>query len=100
MNDVKDVNEDEPFIENVYDCVGNYHLQYLMIISQDPLCAEKRFSTVYSLMIVKIAKDEDAETYFAYDVARSPETARSILCVMRDNTVTPCTAYEVLDEIL
>ncbi len=90
----------ETLSETVYDHLGQYYLQYCMVVTEDPVPQNEEYGTVFSLAVIKTASTEETETYFAYDVARSYDSARRIMCVMRNNTVTPCTVKDVLDDIL
>lgn len=91
----KEILEEKVFNENM----GAY-LQYALIATQDMMPPEKNLETVYSILIVKTAATHDSESFFIYDVARTPERARYIFDIMRDNSVTPCTAAEVLEDLL
>lgn len=90
----------EAFSETVYDRLGQYYLQYCILVTEDPIPLNEEYSKVFSLAVIKTSVTEDVESYFAYDVARSYESAERIMCVMRNNTVTPCTVKEVLDDVL
>lgn len=90
----------DTFGETVYDHLGQYFLQYCIIVSDDPVPQHKEYSRVFSLAVIKTGVNEETESYFAYDVARSYDSAKRIMCVMRNNTVTPCTVKDVLDDVL
>ena len=94
------VEEAQTFSVTVYDDVGSYYLQYIMISSSDITADMEELSTVYSLLIIKTEGPEEPERIFVYDIARSYDRAYEILTILKNNTVTPCTVKEVLDDIL
>ena len=81
-------------------------LQYKLISTTDPLCpggAGSRYSTVYSILIIKTECDRYGatdETVFIYDVTRSRDTADKLLSMLSRGHVTPTTAKDIIDDLL
>lgn len=92
--------EPQTFSEAVYDDIGEYYLQYIVIGSKDFTVGNENLCNVYSLLVIKMGESAEAERFFAYDIARSYDRAYEILSVLKCNTVTPCAVSEILDEIL
>ena len=98
---MKDMSEaSQTFKGTVYEEIGKYYLQYIIIESKDYTASSEEVKRVYSLLLVKSGEVDDTESVFVYDVARSYNRAYEILSVLKNNTVTPCTVTEVLDDIL
>ena len=54
----------------------------------------------WSMAIIKLQNDSEIETRFLYDVARDAETANRMAEIFCRNTVTPCLAGEVIEDML
>ncbi len=71
------------------------------IVCTDDLCpCDPRYDKVYSLLVVGYCGGEAQETTFVYDITRTYERAGEIAELLCRNRVTPCTVYEVLDDVL
>ncbi len=90
----------ETFIERTCENGGGFILQYSILCTQDPVIMNPELNVVYSLLIVKHAAFDEVERFFAYDITRNAEKALHIIDMMHNNSVTPCTAYEILEELL
>ena len=71
------------------------------ILSTDDVCPrDPRYTKVYSLLVVGYCGGEVQESVFVYDITRTDERAGEIAELLCRNRVTPCTVYEVLDDVL
>ncbi len=80
--------------------VPGLSLQYLLICTVDKYAADPQLKQVYSLLVISTENGFYAESVFVYDISRSRDRAEEIVRTFRDNTVTPCTVTEILDDIL
>lgn len=88
------------FSDEIYlERIGTY-LQYNIVVSKDPCINEKSLSKVYSLLVVMTTQERKCENIFVYDISRIEETAVKIMHTLSENSVTPCTVLEILDELL
>lgn len=86
--------------EETYDKELNAYLQYKLVCTPDPKRSSPFSDKVYSLIIIKTAPLDEIETGFFYDIARNAEKALRILDAMLENTVTPCGATDVLENMI
>ena len=91
---------EEIFIETAKDEASGICLQYVILSTEDLSVTDTMLSKVYSLLVIKTYGTYENETVFVYDISRSRDRATELARVMCHNTVTPCTVYEVLDDIL
>ena len=87
-------------IREATDTPKDIYLQYTVFATHAPILTDDRYSTVYSLLVVKSTDLDDTESFFMYDITRSYDEAQRLLNTLEHNTVTPCTAAEILEEII
>ncbi len=91
---------EEIFIEAAKDEAAGIYLQYVILCTEEPHLSDTLLNKVYSLLVIKTDDTYENESVFVYDVSRNADRALEIARVMCQNTVTPCTVTEVLDDIL
>ncbi|MBR4880491.1 MAG: hypothetical protein IKU19_01070 [Clostridia bacterium] len=91
---------EEIFVETAKDEAAGMDLQYIIICTAPSEAFGEFHCDVYSLLVVKTEGTEGNESVFVYDISRTRERALEISRLLCENTVTPCTVYEVLDDIL
>ncbi|MBQ4560898.1 MAG: hypothetical protein IJA55_01035 [Clostridia bacterium] len=91
---------EEIFVETAKDESADIQLQYAVLCTADPQVSDPVLSKVYSLLVIMTCGKCETETVFVYDISRTRDRALEITRVMCDNTVTPCTVKEILDDIL
>ena len=57
-------------------------------------------SYTYSISVVMISGTNIREEEYIYDVARDGIESKKIFRLLSENTVTPCTVYEILDDYM
>ena len=73
------------------------NLSVTYILSESP--AEEDTGTIYSVTVeTRSVLGEDCVT--AWDISRNRETAARIFQALTEGTVTSCTLYEVLEDLL
>lgn len=88
------------FCDENYICQQGIHLQYQVIETDDPIICDSCWKKVYSILVIKSVSFDEREIAFVYDVSRNRRTAERIAEVLKENTVTPCTVKEILDDIM
>ena len=91
---------EEIFSKAVKDEGSGLCLMYSILSCDDPLRTDMDYNRIYSLSITEYAGMLDYESVFVFDVTRIRERALEIARLMCENTVTPCTVYDILDDIL
>lgn len=91
---------EEVFTETAKDSVADINLRYSIIVSDDLNVDGHNLDKVYSLLIIETSEVWGNDTVFVYDITRTEQRAVEIAMLMCENTVTPCTAYDILDDIL
>ena len=76
------------------DLDGRGMLCYRTVSTPDPQ------GRAWSMAIIKMQQDGETESSFIYDIARDAATANRIAELFCRHTVTPCTAGEVMDDLL
>lgn len=75
-------------------------LRSLDLADGEKLVTKDKRQYIYSLSIVMISGSDKREEEYIYDISRERDEARKMFRLLSENTVTPCTVYEVLDEYL
>ncbi len=91
---------EEIFIETAKDEGAGFDLQYVTFCTEDSRLSDEDLNKVYSLLVIKTDGTYENDSVLVYDISRSRDRALEIARVMRDNTVTPCTVRDILDDIL
>ena len=76
------------------DLDGRGMLCYRTVSTPDPQ------GRAWSMAIIKLLSDGETESRFIYDIARDGESANRMAELFCRNTVTPCAASDVLDDLL
>ena len=61
---------------------------------------EKVDESIYSIEITEYRGEERTDSVFIYDVCREERGALDLVRLLESETVTPCTALYILDELL
>jgi hypothetical protein len=77
------------FIQNEYGLQEKYELTYRVLLHDN----------VYSLLVVMLDSYGLNDSVFLYDIARDESSACEIVEVLSKNTVTPCTAGAILEDL-
>ncbi|MBR6513232.1 MAG: hypothetical protein IKT46_00210 [Clostridia bacterium] len=91
---------EEIFTEVAKDTDADIELRYSIISSVDAGNIDRDLNKVYSLLIIAISETWGNDSLLVYDISRTAQRAVEIARLMCQNTVTPCTAYDILDDIL
>lgn len=86
--------------EQFYDRELGAYLQYKIVCTPDPVISDSLLDKVYSLLMIKFEAIDSVETKFFYDITRNREKAGKILNALHSHAVTPCTADELLQEMV
>ncbi|MBQ3100183.1 MAG: hypothetical protein IJC50_04250 [Clostridia bacterium] len=70
------------------------------VIHYRTLATPDRQGIAWSMAIIKLQNDSEIESGFLYDVARDAQTANRMAELFCRNAVTPCTAQEVMEDML
>ena len=76
------------------DLDGRGLLCYRTVATPDPQ------GQVWSMAVIKLLCDGETESSFIYDIARDAASANRIAELFCRHTVTPCTAGEVMEDLL
>ncbi len=75
--------------------IDDINLEYSLLEIRNMLSGEH----IYSLK-VSVTQEDSTEFKLAFDISRDLSRAKELFEILHRNTVTPCTLYDVLEDIL